>query len=77
MLQEELDCVVSNVPVLQYLNNSSFHRELLISSEWLLKNNMGMALSEDSSLREEIDRVLLQKITEPQWQEAVYRYLGD
>lgn len=76
MLNKEIDCVVSNVPVLQYLNNKVYYGRLEIVSKWLLKNNMGIALQEESTLREHIDRVLLQKITEPHWQSRVYQYLG-
>lgn len=77
MLEGEIDCVVSNVPVLKYLNNTKFYKELAISPSLLLKNNMGIALQEESPLREAIDQVLLQKIAEPKWQKAVYKYLGD
>ncbi len=77
LLAGEIDCIVSNVPFLQYFNNSAYYQQLAISSKWLLKNNMGIALQEDSPLREAIDQVLLQKIAEPRWQKAVYRYLGE
>lgn len=77
VIDGEVDCIVSNVPFLQYFNNSKYHQELAISPKWLLKNNMGIALQDDSPLREDIDRVLLQKITEPRWQSAVYKYLGE
>ncbi len=76
MLEGEIDCVVSNVPVLKYLNNTTYYKELAIAPQLLLKNNMGIALPDDSPLREAIDQVLLQRITEPRWQKAVYKYLG-
>ncbi len=76
MLAGEVDCVVSNVPVLQYLNNKVYYKQLEIVPKWLLKNNMGIALQEESLLREDIDRVLLRKISEPHWQGRVYEYLG-
>lgn len=76
LLAGKLDCVVSNVPVLQYLNNTSYYNKLAISENWLLKNNMGIALQDESPLREEIDQILLAKIAEPRWQKAVYKYLG-
>lgn len=77
MLAGELDAVVSNVPVLKYLNHSKYYDELSISSDYLLKNNMGIAAQENSLLLEDMNRVLLQKISEPQWQKAVYRYFGE
>ncbi len=77
MLKGDIDCVVSNVPVLKYLNNSSYFEELIISSKLLLKNNMGIALPEESPIKETIDLILLEKISEARWQEAVYKYLGE
>lgn len=71
------DAVVSNVPVLKYHNKSSFHGKLLISDNFLLRNNMGIALPYNSPLREPINRILLEKISEPKWQQAVYKYMGD
>lgn len=77
IISGELDCVVSNVPFLQYYNHTKYYKQLAISPVWLLKNNMGIALQEDSPLREEIDLSLLEIIAEPKWQEAVYQYLGE
>ncbi|MEM9260908.1 MAG: transporter substrate-binding domain-containing protein, partial [Bacteroidota bacterium] len=71
------DAVVSNVPVLKYHNKSSFHNQLLISDNFLLRNNMGIALPTGRSLAEPINQVLLEKISEPKWQYAVYKYIGD
>ncbi len=77
MLARKLDCVVSNVPVLRYHNHTAYYRKLAISPRYLLKNNMGIALPDNSPLREAIDRVLLEKIAEPKWQKAVYKYFGE
>ncbi len=77
MLNHEIDAIVSNVPVLLYLNKHKYHNQLLVSSKLLLKNNMGIALSEDSELREQINQILLKKISEPQWQQSLYKYLGE
>ena len=76
MLKGEIDCVVSNVPVLQYLNNKVYYQQMEVVPNWLIKNNMGIALQEDSPLKELIDQVLLKKIAEPYWQARVYQYLG-
>ncbi|MEM6722986.1 MAG: transporter substrate-binding domain-containing protein [Bacteroidota bacterium] len=77
MLMEEIDAVVSNVPVLKYLNHGKYYDQLSISQQYLLKNNMGIALQDGSPIREAIDLSLLKIISEPQWQEAVYRYFGE
>ena len=76
LLSGNIDCVVSNVPFLKFYNHSQYPGQLIIVPNWLLKNNMGIAVQDESVLKEDIDRILLQKITEPKWQEAVYNYLG-
>jgi ABC-type amino acid transport substrate-binding protein len=77
VLSGESDAVVSNVPVLKYHNKINYRRQLLISDKLLLRNNMGMAFPEESQLLEEIDIIILQKISEPKWQLAVHKYLDD
>lgn len=77
VIDGERDCIVSNVPVLKYYNRIKFGNQLLISKKLLLKNNMGIALQDESPLREPIDQILLKKITEPKWQNDVYKYLGE
>lgn len=77
VLNGEADAIVSNIPVLKYLNRSDFKGKLQISDNYLLRNNMGIAIQENSPWREAIDILLLQKITEPKWQYAVYRYIGE
>lgn len=78
LLTGELEAVVSNVPVLKYYNHSTdYAQRLAISPDYLLKNNMGIAVQDQSPYLELIDRVLLQKIAEPRWQKAVYKYLGE
>ena len=77
MIANEIDCVVSNVPVAKYLNNSKYKQKLTISNVHLLNNYMGIALTPNSELREPINRTLLRLIAEPKWQTALNRYLGD
>ncbi len=77
MINDEIDCVVSNVPVAKYLNNSTYKRKLSISRKYLLHNNMAIALSPESKLREPINQILLRLIAEPKWQTALNRYLGE
>lgn len=77
VLDGNADAVVSNVPVLKYHNKSVFHDKLLISDNFLLRNNMGIALPPGSPLKEPINRILLEKISEPKWQYAVYKYIGE
>lgn len=76
LLVGEIDAVVSNAPVLRYLNNFAYQRRMLIPEQRLAENNMGIALAEDSPLREDLDRVLLRMLAEPEWSNALERYLG-
>ena len=76
VIRGEMDVVVSNVPVLKYLNNRVYKDQLIVSPHYLLKNNMGFALQDNSPLLESIDRILLKKIAEPKWQKITYKYLG-
>lgn len=77
LLEDRIHCVVSNVPVVQYLNNAVYRRALIVSPKWLLRNNMGIAFKPKSALREPVDRVLLRLVAEPKWQSALSRYLGE
>ena len=77
VLEGEADALVSNVPVLKYHNKVNFQNRLLISDHFLLRNNMGIALQVQSPLKEQINHILLQKISEPKWQSAVYKYIGE
>jgi ABC-type amino acid transport substrate-binding protein len=78
LLQKKIDCIVNNVPVLRYYNRQRpYFAKIAISNRLLLKNNMGIALPENSPLREEIDLVLLEKLSEPKWQQILFRYLGE
>lgn len=77
VLEGEFDAVVSNVPVLKYHNKTNFKNQLLISDTYLIRNNMGIALQEESFHKEQIDKVLLEKILQEKWQKAVYKYIGE
>jgi polar amino acid transport system substrate-binding protein len=77
VLSGEADAVISNVPVLKYHNKTNYAYKLIISENYLLRNNMGIALQENSPLKETINLLLLEKISEAKWQQAVYKYIGD
>jgi len=77
LLRENLDAVVSNIPVLKYLKHSIYRDQIEISPKYLLHNNMGIALPQGSPLKESINRVLLQKVSEPNWKSLMEKYLGD
>jgi hypothetical protein len=42
----------------------------------VLRQDYGIALIAESPLREPINRIMLEKIGAPAWEEMLYRYLG-
>ncbi|MEL7046704.1 MAG: transporter substrate-binding domain-containing protein [Pseudomonadota bacterium] len=77
LLEDEIDCVVSNIPVARHLNNTQYNRRLSIAGEWLLRNNMGIALAPHSPLEEEINQQLLDMLAKPRWRNTMADYLGE
>ena len=72
----EIDAFVYDAPVLRYLVNQQFRGRLEVLTNTFDRQDYGIALAPGSPLREPINRVLLQKIHEPGWQEMLYRYMG-
>jgi ABC-type amino acid transport substrate-binding protein len=71
-----IDALVYDAPVLQYLVNKEFKGILKVLPKAFVPQEYGIALQQGSSLREPVNRILLQKIREPEWQDIVYRYLS-
>lgn len=74
---DDLDAVVSNVPVVRYLINTKYKRGIRIGARLLAENYMGMALGNDSPLLEEINMELLKKTAEENWKNTITKYLGE
>jgi polar amino acid transport system substrate-binding protein len=72
----EIDAFVYDAPLLRYLVNRQFRGRLEVLNNTFDRQDYGIALAPGSPLREPINRVLLQKIREPGWQEMLYRYMG-
>ena len=77
IIDGQADAIVSNIPVLKYHNKMNFGGKLIITDNYLMRNNMGIALRDEMYLKEKIDLILLEKIAESKWQQAVYKYIGD
>ncbi|MDB4444555.1 transporter substrate-binding domain-containing protein [bacterium] len=71
-----IDALVYDAPVLQYLVNKEFKGILEVLPKVFVPQDYGIALKPGSPLREPVNRILLQKIREPEWQDIVSRYLG-
>lgn len=76
VLEDEYDAIVYNAPVLKYYNRVHRNSELDVSDDFLLKNNMAIALEPNSKWKERINLILLEKISEPKWQSVIYKYVG-
>ncbi len=77
LVSEKIDAVVYNTPVLIYYRHNHYQNEVKLANRELLKNNMGIAFPTNSPIVEEVNLILLQKITQPDWQNVVYSYFGE
>jgi len=72
----KIQAFVYDSPILRYLVNQKFKGELEVLRQTFVRQDYGIALATGSTLREPINRVLLQDIREPAWHDTLYRYLG-
>jgi polar amino acid transport system substrate-binding protein len=77
-IQEGLiEALVYDAPILRYLIHHEFQGGLLeLLPHTFFREDYGFALPERSSIREPINRVLLEKINGFEWQEILHHYLG-
>jgi polar amino acid transport system substrate-binding protein len=73
----KIQALVYDAPLLRYLINQEFKGSLQVLPNTFLRQDYGIALASRSPLRETVNRVLLQKISESAWQDTVYKYLGE
>lgn len=74
--QGNADAVVYDRAILQYLLKDQAESDLQILPETLLSEYYAFALPEQSIHREAINRVLLQEINSPNWQNLLQTYLN-
>jgi len=73
----KIQALVYDAPLLRYLINQKFKGRLQVLPNTFLRQDYGIALPPRSPLRETVNRVLLQKISESAWQDTMYKYLGE
>jgi len=71
-----IDAFVYDAPILRYLTNTQFREVLAVLPRTFERQDYAIALRSGSELREPINRVLVEKIRQPAWQDVLYRYLG-
>lgn len=72
----EIDAMVYDAPLLRYLAATQLQGKIEVLPTTFERQDYGLALPAGSPWREPINRVLLDKINQPAWQDILYRYLG-
>jgi ABC-type amino acid transport substrate-binding protein len=71
-----IEALVYDAPVLRYLVNQKYKGRITVLPNTFLRQDYGIALTAGNPLREAINLVLLEKISDPSWQELLDQYLG-
>jgi polar amino acid transport system substrate-binding protein len=71
-----IQALVYDAPIIRYLIHHEFKRDLEALPHTFRREDYGIALPEGSSLREPINRVLLETIQGQEWQDKLHYYLG-
>lgn len=71
-----IQALVYDAPILRYYIHQNYLGSLEVLPYRLLRQEYGIALQQDSPLREKIDVVLLRLISEKAWQDQISLYLG-
>ena len=75
--EKQIDAFVYDAPLLQYGIQQEFKKSLKVLPNRLLRQEYAIALPVGSPLREPINVILLQKISEKAWQDRLFQYLGE
>jgi len=75
--EKKVGAVVYDIATLQYLVNTEFNGTIRVLPVTFEKQNYAIAVPLNSSIRKQINYVLLNKLSQPNWQSILYRYLGD
>ena len=73
----KVEAVINDGPILSYEIHTRYPDELVVLPIHLNQEFYGFGVKEGSSLREPINRSLLERLAEPHWQDIVARYLGE
>lgn len=74
--QGDVDALVYDAPILRYLVKTTRSDSLQVLPFTFSRQDYGIGLPAGSPLREPVNRVLLQIIREPAWEQLLQRYLG-
>ena len=76
LINGEIKAFVFDAPALRYMIKQRFQGKLEVLPHTYSQENYGIALVNNSPLRKSLNRVLLQKIREQEWQDTLNHYLG-
>ncbi len=76
LINGEIKAFVYDAPELRYRIKQRFQGKLDVLPHTYSQENYGIALVNNSPLRKSMNRVLLQKIRNQEWQETLNHYLG-
>jgi ABC-type amino acid transport substrate-binding protein len=76
IMEDSIQALVYDAPILRYLIHHEFKGGLEVLPHTFHREDYGIALPKSSSLREPINRVLLEKIHGHEWQDIIHQYLG-
>jgi ABC-type amino acid transport substrate-binding protein len=76
LAEGRLDAFVYDAPLLRYLVNQKFKGIVDVLPRTFSREDYGIGLPAGSPLRESINRVLLEIIRHPRWQETLETYFG-
>lgn len=76
LINGEIKAFVYDAPELRYRIKQRFQGKLDVLPHTYSQENYGIALVNNSPLRKSMNRVLLQKIRQQEWQETLNHYLG-
>lgn len=73
----EVKALIYDKPILQFMvRQPDAYPNIEVLPERILQNNYGIALPEESVLRNELNIVLLRKLTSPEYRSIINRYIG-
>jgi polar amino acid transport system substrate-binding protein len=71
-----IEALVYDAPILRYLIHHEYQGDLEVLPHIFHREDYGIALPKGSSLCEPINRILLEKIHGPEWQDNLHQYMG-
>jgi ABC-type amino acid transport substrate-binding protein len=76
LAQRDLDAVVYDEPILRYVVQKNRYKNLRVLYQTFERQDYAFGLQARSSLREPINRVLIERVTSAWWKEILYTYMG-